>query len=444
MNNNSKFIFTSFIVILFSGNSFSQNNFSLSKLGVVKNFISYKETMISPMQSIIVTSNDNTTQLQVLNSQDGKVKIGFQFPIIVKDDVVAASNKLLWVIGKKEMAIYTFGTKKKVATYSIPENANFTAAVMGFDNTLFALDATNNKIFRFNKTWELLAENDELKNANCILLNSSSLYVGTNNAIKELHIGNKKINTIAQNVPNVKAMSLDFFGNLVVLTNDFLARYTLDGEKLVLPTDVKNTSTAVVNSSSNKLFIVNENNELLTQDYLTAINETSKVWAAKNKRPMKPFANKDMMLVGSEFLYHYKDAAGKQIEDVKDGFYPEKGVFVDGEQGTFTASDKVMACAEKSYAAFTKWVAKLPKEFMATAKTTPPMFWLMVNDYSNIKDTLTEKKRPAVLWYWKRNPAIVGRVPGYWKWEATLTQDCKCEIPNEAEAIKYLESFLKK
>jgi hypothetical protein len=439
--NNNKFIFYFLILILFSINSFSQNNVSLNKLGVVKNIISYKEIMISPMQSIVVASNDNAIQLQVLNSQDGKVKTGFQFPIIGIEDIVAASNKLLWIIGKKEMTTYTFGTKKKVAIYSIPENANFTAVVMGFDNTLFALDAATNKIYRFNKTWELLAESEELKNANCLLLNGSSLYVGTNNAIKEFHIGNKKISTIAQNVPNVKTMSLDFFGNLVVLTNDFLARYTLDGEKIVLPIDVKDIETVVVNNSSNKLFVVNKKNELLTKDYLTAINESPKTWVAKSRRTMKPFANKDMMLVGSEFLYNYKDADGKQIEDVKDGFYPEKGIFVDGEQGTFTPSAKVMACAEKSYAAFTKWVAKLPKEFMTTTKNTPPMFWLMVNDYSNIKDTLTEKKREAALWYWKRNPAIVGRVPGYWKWEATFTQDCKCEIPNEAAAIKYLEAF---
>jgi hypothetical protein len=206
MNNNNKFIFSFLILILFSINSFSQSNVSLNKLAVVKNIISYKETMISPMQSIVVASNDNATQLQVLNSQDGKVKAGFQFPFIAKDDVLAASNKLLWVIGKKEMTTYTFGTKKKLATYSIPENANFTAVVMGFDNTLFALDAATNKIYRFNKTWELLAESEELKNANCLLLNGSSLYVGTNNAIKEFHIGNKKISTIAANVPNVKTM----------------------------------------------------------------------------------------------------------------------------------------------------------------------------------------------------------------------------------------------
>jgi hypothetical protein len=181
--NNNKFIFSFLILILFSVNSFSQPNVSLNKLAVVKNIISYKETMISPMQSIVVASNDNATQLQVLNSQGGKVKAGFQFSFIAKDDVLAASNKLLWVIGKKEMTTYTFGTKKKIATYPIPENANFTSAVMGFNNTLFTLDAANNKIYRFNKTWELLAESEELKNANCLLLNGSSLYVGTNNAI---------------------------------------------------------------------------------------------------------------------------------------------------------------------------------------------------------------------------------------------------------------------
>jgi hypothetical protein len=39
---------------------------------------------------------------------------------------------------------------------------------------------------------------------------------------------------------------------------------------------------------------------------------------------------------------------------------------------------------------------------------------------------------------------VVGRFPGFWKWEAVLTQDCKCVVPDAANAEKYFEEFLKK
>jgi hypothetical protein len=441
MNKYQKYLFT--FLLLISSHSFSQSNISLDKFDTPKSIICYKETMISPMQSIVAASNTSATQLLQVNN-NGKLNANFQFPSIGKDEIVTASNKLIWVIDKASMTAYTFGTKKKIATHTIPQNANFTAAVVGFDNTLFCLDAGKNQIHRWNNgTWTMLFESAGISNANCILLNGPSLYIGTNNAIKVLHIGNTKLSTIADNVPNVKNMSIDYFGNLVILTNDFIARYTSEGEKTILPIGAKDATTMAVNTFSNKLFVINKANEIQVEDYLNLIGESTATMATKNNRPMKPFATKDMILVGSEFLYHTMDEKGVQKEEVNDGFYPEQGVYIDGEKGTFTPNEKVMDCAKKSYDAFKKWSAKLPPAFMATTKNTPPMFWLMVNDYSSIKTTLTEKKREAALWYWKRDPAVIGRVPGYWKWEATLTQDCKCEIPNEAAAIKYIEAFIK-
>jgi hypothetical protein len=317
--------------------------------------------------------------------------------------------------------------------------------VVGFGNVLFCIDSNKNKIYRWYKnTWELLFEGDEIKNSNCMLLNGSSLYIGTANAVKVLHIGSKKLSTIVDNVPNVKSISIDYFGNLIVLTSEYIARVTLNAEKTILPLDAKNLRTIGVNTFTQKLFSINENYELNKADYLNLIGDSATNVVMKNNRPMKPFANKNMILVGSEFLYHTMDEKGGQKEEVNDGFYPEQGVYIDGKKGTFTPNQKVMDCAKQSYDAFKKWVADLPAAFMATTKNTPPMFWLMVNDYSGIKNTLTNKKRTAALWYWKRNPYIPGRVPCYWKWEARLTQDCKCEIPNEAVAIKYLEVFIKK
>jgi hypothetical protein len=47
--------------------------------------------------------------------------------------------------------------------------------------------------------------------------------------------------------------------------------------------------------------------------------------------------------------------------------------------------------------------------------------------------------RPNRFWYWQRDPAVVGRIPGYWKWETTLTQSGECLVPERAQALEYLD-----
>jgi hypothetical protein len=157
---------------------------------------------------------------------------------------------------------------------------------------------------------------------------------------------------------------------------------------------------------------------------------------------MKPFENKDIILVGSEYTIHSNNA-NSDLRDIDlEGFYPEKGKVENGELASVSPNKKTMECAEKSYQAFLKWSKKVSENFKNTTKNTPPTFWLMVNDYSEIKGKMLEEPRKSKVWYWKRKPAVIGRFPGFWKWEAVLSQDCKCELPNEIEAEKFFKTFI--
>jgi ribosomal protein L30E len=453
MSNKKHVAFSMFIgSMLLHFSVFSQNraanigltNVQLPDKMVAKSILSYKESMISSMDNFVLTHGENGAKLFKNKDQKNKFQENAMLPIIRINDIVAAYNKYIWVVGQTEMSCFSLITHQKTGSYPLPENARFSAVEIGFDNTLFCLDAVKNQVHRFHKgDWKIVCEGEQIAKSNCMILSGRNLYIGTENSLKVLNIGNGKLDIVAENTPNIKAITSDYYGNLVTLTDESVVKYSLKGEKELLPIDVKNAVSLTVNTTSNTLFIVNSNGKIGAVDYFKLTNDLSGIALANNKRTMKPFETKDMTLVGSEYLYYSLNEKSELIEGGDDGFYPQKGVYLEGEPATKTPNPTVMACAEKSYEAFKKWSANLPQAFQATIKQTPPMFWLMVNDYSEIKQPIREKTRDAGLWYWKRNPAVLGRVPGYWKWEATVTQEGKCTIPNAEQAIKYLENHVK-
>jgi ribosomal protein L30E len=419
-------------------------NVQLPNKMTTKSIVSYKESMISPMQNFVVMQNENAAKLYQIKAKTGTIQENSTLPAIKTNDIVAASNKFIWVIGQTEMSCFSLTNHQKTGTYPLPENVRFSAVEIGFDNTLFCLDASKNQVQRFHKgNWKIVCEGEQIAKANCMILSGRNLYIGTQNSLKVLNIGNGKLDIIAENTPNIKAISFDYYGNLVTLTDGAVVKFSLKGEKQILPIEVKNAISLSINTTSNALFIINSDGKMGFIDYFKLTNDPSGIALANQKRTMKPFETKNMILVGSEYLYYSMNEKSELIEGGDDGFYPQKGVYLEGEPATKTPNPTVMACAEKSFEAFKKWSVNLPQEFQATTKETPPMFWLMVNDYSEIKQPLKEKTRDAGLWYWKRNPAVLGRVPGYWKWEATVTQEGKCTIPNAEQAKKYLENHVK-
>ena len=121
------------------------------------------------------------------------------------------------------------------------------------------------------------------------------------------------------------------------------------------------------------------------------------------------------------------------------GFYPEKDVDFEGTPNPDTPTDAAMDCAHIAYDELRGFLAAPPPELQqAVGGSVTNRFYLWVNDYTRAADPYPPGVRPSRLWYWTRNPPVEGRIPGFWKWEATVTHDGTCTTPQPDQIAKYL------
>jgi hypothetical protein len=162
--------------------------------------------------------------------------------------------------------------------------------------------------------------------------------------------------------------------------------------------------------------------------------------------PMATFEENGYLLAGAEYWPYVGEADIRYPEEVLWGFYPEKGVAAPGESepNADSARPEAVACARKSYAALRAFIASDPPLLRkivtdGTEQGFVPRFYLWTNDYGRAADPYPPGVREARLWYWKRKQPEPPRPPGYWKWEATLTQAGECQVPRAEQIAAYLE-----
>lgn len=164
---------------------------------------------------------------------------------------------------------------------------------------------------------------------------------------------------------------------------------------------------------------------------------------------MDTFEINGYVLAGAE----YRPYIGKDdITDPKDvlrGFYPEKGVIAPGETeaNVDSATPEAIDCAQQSFTALQVFLAKSSpalREIIELGKDQGyvPRFYLWTNDYSRAAEPFPPGRREARLWYWKRKQPDPAGPPGYWKWEATLTQTGACTTPAAEQIEQYLADTL--
>ncbi len=196
------------------------------------------------------------------------------------------------------------------------------------------------------------------------------------------------------------------------------------------------------------LYSLSEDRRTLhAHDYAALIGEDAKVWAARDARVMRPFTDKGVSLTGGEYWPNRGVNKTKYPDDVLWGFYPEKGVVFEGEAAKASATPAAVACAERSFAALKAFIASDPVKLKQAAQKVPftsARFYLWVNDYSEASAEFPHPVRWGRLWYWQRKPQVTGRIPGYWKWETTLTRAGECEFPKEPQISKSLDEKLAK
>jgi len=165
---------------------------------------------------------------------------------------------------------------------------------------------------------------------------------------------------------------------------------------------------------------------------------------------MTTFSSHGYELTGAEYWPYAGSADIRYPEEVLWGFYPEQGEVAPGETDPNPASadPKAVACATRSYEALQAFVAsdnpKLRRvvDLGVAANTMVPRFYLWTNDYQRAASPYPPGVREARLWWWARKQPAPPKPPGYWKWEASLTQDGVCHVPQAAQIDAYLTEML--
>jgi hypothetical protein len=164
---------------------------------------------------------------------------------------------------------------------------------------------------------------------------------------------------------------------------------------------------------------------------------------------MTTFSINGYELTGAEYWPYVGTAEINYPDAVLWGFYPQAGVIGPGETtpNAETASPKAVVCAEASYAALRAFVQSNPPKLREIVKRGAdkgyvPRFYLWTNDYTRAATPYPPGVREARLWYWKRKEPAPPKPPGYWKWEATLTQAGECQVPRADQIEKQLDTEL--
>lgn len=282
------------------------------------------------------------------------------------------------------------------------------------------------------RSGEVLVE-DVPAGSTSLIANGGTLLIGHGAGVSTFSLASQELGELAATPGPVLGLALDHAGFVVAAVED-------GGWVRITPSGV---STALVRGAPSGMLAfdavhrrlaVARGEELLVYDYLPLVGEPPGEWEARDARPMRPFVSGNYALSGAEYWPFRGDREPDYPADVLWGFYPEAGLAFEGEAPAVSATPAAVACAEQSFAALQAFLSNPPRALAeALDETTSPRFYLWINDYSEAVDPFPEERRPARLWYWRRDPAVAGRVPGYWKWETTLTQDGTCEIPDPSQ-----------
>jgi hypothetical protein len=404
----------------------------------------YRKSAVSPTLNLVLSAHNKSGQLKTIDAGKGQFKTLFKFPALPPRAVFAAFNEKLWVADEKNLTAYSIYTGKRLLQKKIPDGNAFSVMTIGYNDAVFLIDHAKKQLFLYgDNVFTVLLEDPKLESAASLLLINGDLFIGTKTNVLNFNLRKKILSVYAENTGAVLSLEKDHLVHIVALTEDSIIRFlSKDKRAALLPNDANYVALSI-NSDGGKLLLLDKKGTISGFDYVKLTGESAQEWALRKSRKMQVFENSNLKLIGSEYIIHFNDADPEKREVYLEGFYPEKGKVENGELSPLTPGAKTMECAEKSYQAFVKWSQKVSVDFKNTVKHgVPPTFWLMVNDYTSIKEPLQNAQRHAKIWYWKRNPSVPGRYPGFWKWEAVLTQDGVCELPDEKEAGQYFKGFI--
>ncbi len=333
-------------------------------------------------------------------------------------------------------------------TVELPSGAEVSGIEVGYEGTIFASDRSAGRIYAVREgVAKAIAEG--IPTPGPMVLYGSRLIVGAADGLYAVSL--KTDQPLPDGSPDwavlrpherlietapVVGLALDHVGYFVVRTTD--------PPQLLRIADLQHVSELDLPIAGAGPIGFDEETRTLevdgtTHDYVTLVGEDPDVWKERDARAMRPFETNGVILSGGEYWPNVGDQPTKYPDDVLWGFYPEEGVVFEGEASPATPTPAATACAEIAYGRLQEWVASAPPEFFeAVRRGTSNRFYLWVNDYSQADDPFPKPMRMNKFWYWERKPAVIGRVPGYWKWESTVTQKGECLTPDPAQIEEYL------
>lgn len=313
----------------------------------------------------------------------------------------------------------------------------------GYGASAFVLDGTAGSIHRAESGALVpLITDASLEGARALVRIGGSLFVGTPRGVAKVSLSDGKLAEVRSGL-DVLDLTVDDIGALLVLQPSGLARMLPSGEDVPLSTTTLDAVRITFDLTTAEVITVRGDGTVARVDYATLVPE------GPNSRPtshgdMGPFEESGFVLAGAEYWPHRGSTPAKYPEEILWGFYPHEGEVFEGSAATATATAAAVACAEESYAALRAWIPTTTDALArATADGKAPRFYLWVNDYSESDDPFPADKREAKLWYWAREKAVAGRIPGYFKWETVLDQTGECHWPDAAQAQAFLDSAAK-
>ncbi len=361
-------------------------------------------------------------------------------------DFLDRQGEMLWLGSQSDLREVHGTTNKAASKIELPKDTKVSAIEVGYQGTVFVADAQAMRILAVSgdKT-ETLIEGDALGGQpSALLLNGGSLIVATADKLLSFNIKSGEIKTLSEEVGGAVALAHDHLGYYVAATAKGEIRQVQGGgSSRLLHTLDRPAVGMVFDMQERKLYVV-DSLGVSVHDYLELTGEDSALWATRDQRLMHSYEKNGMTIAGGEYWPSHGVTNVSYPDDILWGFYPSPDQVIEGSASKVAPPAAAIACAETSYRALQAFVDSNPAKLhrAAEASKASKQFYLWVNDYSDVAIEFPHKKRPSRFWYWKRDPAVTGRVPGFWKWETTLMDDGSCNFPQAEQIDAYLSETI--
>ncbi len=280
-----------------------------------------------------------------------------------------------------------------------------------------------------------------LAGTRALLRAGGSLYLGGTSGLFRLSLsgigeeGSRVEQTLETGEPVIDLARDDLGLLLVLVESGNILRVLPDGTTSTLP--LRADAMAFANGH----LLVVKDDAYSVYRYAELLGETR-----PDSGRVGPFEHEGVALTGCEYWPSRDASLPNYPEDILWGFYPREGETFDGAVNPGSASEAAIACMEESHAALRSWIETHGALLRELAGLRPEYysarFYLWVDDYSQTNDAFSEEMRPAQMWYWKRDPDVLGRIPGYWKWETQVTRDGACIVPDSQAAEELVRTAL--